>query len=207
MNPSRINWKLSKFDFTTSIRSIEDFGKEKIDANFFIDPQDYEIIFKLLIWILQDQENCKRFNIALHKGIILSGPTGCGKTSLMRILGVLAPPHLRFLVKPSRNICYEFTDFGYSVIKKYTKHKQLALCLDDLGTELPIRYFGTEVNVIREVLLSRYDKFITDGQITHATTNLSSSELGKIYGSRIRSRFKEMFNLISFHPDTPDKRK
>lgn len=34
--------------------------------------------------------------------------------------------------------------------------------------------------------------------ITHATTNLSASELEDYYGNRVRSRMREMFNLIAF---------
>ncbi len=42
--------------------------------------------------------------------------------------------------------------------------------------------------------------------ITHATTNLSASELEEYYGNRVRSRMREMFNLISFESSAKDKR-
>jgi DNA replication protein DnaC len=42
--------------------------------------------------------------------------------------------------------------------------------------------------------------------LTHITTNLSASELEEIYGNRIRSRMREMFNLVAFDRDTKDKR-
>ena len=43
--------------------------------------------------------------------------------------------------------------------------------------------------------------------ITHATTNLSASELESYYGNRVRSRMREMFNLIAFDSAAKDKRK
>jgi DNA replication protein DnaC len=43
--------------------------------------------------------------------------------------------------------------------------------------------------------------------LTHATTNLSAEELEKLYGNRVRSRMREMFNLIAFGADVADKRK
>jgi DNA replication protein DnaC len=43
--------------------------------------------------------------------------------------------------------------------------------------------------------------------LTHATTNLSASELEEIYGNRLRSRMREMFNLVAFDKDASDKRK
>ena len=57
-----------------------------------------------------------------------------------------------------------------------------------------------------EILLSRYDLFITQKLITHLTTNLNSSEIEQIYGARVRSRMREMFNLVSFSNDSSDKR-
>ena len=58
-----------------------------------------------------------------------------------------------------------------------------------------------------EILLSRYDLMKYEGVITHATTNLNADELEKIYGNRVRSRLREMFNLISFPELSIDKRK
>lgn len=57
-----------------------------------------------------------------------------------------------------------------------------------------------------EVLLSRYELFVQDGMITHVTSNLNADELEEVYGNRIRSRFRQMFNLISFAPTFRDKR-
>jgi len=57
-----------------------------------------------------------------------------------------------------------------------------------------------------EILLSRDDNFIQSGIPTHATTNLNSEELEKLYGNRIRSRLREIFNLISFSQSVKYKR-
>jgi DNA replication protein DnaC len=57
-----------------------------------------------------------------------------------------------------------------------------------------------------EILLTRYDNFINNKTITHITTNLSASELEKYYGDRVRSRMRQMFNLIAFDKNSPDKR-
>ena len=57
-----------------------------------------------------------------------------------------------------------------------------------------------------EILLSRYDIFVSKKILTHITTNLSASEIEAIYGNRVRSRLRAMFNLIAFDKSTPDKR-
>jgi hypothetical protein len=72
-------------------------------------------------------------------------------------------------------------------------------CFDDLGAEQSLKYYGNECNIMAEILLSRYDIFIAQDMLTHITTNLSASEIENGYGSRVRSRMREIFNLISFN--------
>lgn len=57
-----------------------------------------------------------------------------------------------------------------------------------------------------EILLSRYDIFTAKKIQTHITTNLSASEIENIYGNRVRSRLREMINLIGFERNIMDKR-
>jgi hypothetical protein len=57
-----------------------------------------------------------------------------------------------------------------------------------------------------EILLSRYDLFISKKLITHITTNLSATEIENQYGNRVRSRLRQMINLIAFDKSVKDKR-
>ncbi len=57
-----------------------------------------------------------------------------------------------------------------------------------------------------EIILSRYDIFISKKTYTHITTNLSASEIETAYGNRVRSRLRNMLNLIAFDKSTKDKR-
>ena len=58
-----------------------------------------------------------------------------------------------------------------------------------------------------EILLSRYDLFLQRKIRTHATTNLNAQELEERYGNRVRSRMRQLFNLIAFDEQSIDKRK
>jgi hypothetical protein len=80
-------------------------------------------------------------------------------------------------------------------------------CFGDLGLEQTPKYFGNECNVMAEILLNRYDLFISKRMMTHIATNLSASELESIYGNRIRSRMREMLNLVAFDRESKDKRR
>ena len=98
------------------------------------------------------------------------------------------------------------------MIHRYSRGKLYAAerrhyCFDDLGIENNIKYYGNECNVMAEILLSRYDLFIGRGLITHITTNLSATEIEEAYGNRLRSRLREMVNLIGFDQGVKDKRR
>ena len=80
-------------------------------------------------------------------------------------------------------------------------------CFDDLGVESIGRYYGKDCNVLGEILISRHDLFIKHKIKTHATTNLNAVELEERYGNRVRSRMRQMFNLIAFDKGSLDKRK
>lgn len=67
---------------------IQSKGKEIFGEHFNISPEDDEVVQKLLTWFMQDEQQAKHFNINLHKGVLLTGPIGCGKTSLMTLMRI-----------------------------------------------------------------------------------------------------------------------
>ncbi|WP_203532575.1 P-loop NTPase family protein [Draconibacterium halophilum] len=121
----------------------------------------------------------------------------------------------QYRVVSTRDISFEFEKEGYKVINRYSKNPvdlsysnpiPSIYCFDDLGVEQVQKYFGNECNVMGEILLSRYDLFVSKGIPTYLTTNLSASEIEEKYGNRVRSRMREMFNLIAFDKNAKDKR-
>lgn len=201
----------SHYDYDEVISWIEKKGVELYGSHFFISQSDHPIIYRLIAYFLMDEETCYRYNIDLGKGIILSGPVGCGKTSLLNIMKYLTPVPHKFSVKACRDISFEFIKDGYEVIHRYANGKLYIsepkiYCFDDLGVENNLKYYGNECNVMAEVLLSRYDIFIAKRIPTHITTNLSASEIEQHYGIRVRSRLRQMCNLIAFDNKVKDKR-
>ncbi|NMH24251.1 P-loop NTPase family protein [Flavobacterium solisilvae] len=199
------------YNYQEIIAWIEQKGIELYGTHFKILETDYPIIYKLIAYFLKDEVTCFQYNINLNKGILLSGPIGCGKTSIMNIMKYLTPTEHKFFVKPCRDISFEFIQDGYQIIHKYSKGKLYefepkTICFDDLGTESNLKYYGNECNVMAEILLSRYDVYIAKRIQTHITTNLSASEIETQYGNRVRSRMREMLNLIAYDKTTSDKR-
>jgi DNA replication protein DnaC len=202
----------SHYNYEEVIIWLEKKGVELYGSHFKIVENDHPIIFKLIAYFLKDEPTCFQFNIDLNKGILLSGPVGCGKTSLMNVMKHLTPSNHKFFVKPCRDISFEFIQDGYEIIHKYSKGKLYqsepkTICFDDLGTENNLKYFGNECNVMAEILLSRYELFTSKKIQTHITTNLSATEIENQYGNRVRSRLREMINLIAYDRQATDKRK
>ena len=217
-NPSKITeggveYSLGKFDGKSVLYDFDKIliylnakGKQLFGKNFRIYDEDIAIIRKLCHYFIKDKENCERTGIDINKGILLSGPVGCGKTSLMKLLKYLVPLQRPYLLAPCRNIVFGFNHLGYKTIEDYGDSS--SICFDDLGVEPMGRHYGKDCNVMGEVLLSRYELYLqTKTKVkTHATTNLNAEELEERYGKRVRSRMRQMFNLIAFDKSTKDKR-
>ena len=217
MNPSKIKeggieYTLGKFDgksvvydFPKILIYLNAKGKLLFGKGFKIYDDDHPIILKLCNYFVKDKEQCTKHNIDPDKGILLTGPVGCGKTSLMRLLHHLVPHQRPYIVIPARNIVFGFNHLGFKIIEDYGDGQ--SFCFDDLGVEATGRHYGKDCNVMGEVLLSRYELFLKTKIKTHATTNLSAKELEDMYGNRVRSRMRQLFNLIAFPKTANDKRK
>jgi DNA replication protein DnaC len=201
-----IHYDFEKIKTYLNIKGHLLFGK-----NFRIYKEDEALLFKLCSYFIQDHYSCAQMGIDTKKGILLSGPVGCGKTSLMQLLLHLAPQKTTYEIIPTRNIVFSFNASGFETLEQYNQTKNY--CFDDLGVEPTGVHYAKECNVMGEILLSRYDLFTQNSQSlgqshskTHLTTNLNAEELEKRYGSRVRSRLRSMFNLISFDSNSKDKR-
>ncbi|MFH4967475.1 ATPase [Gaetbulibacter sp. M240] len=198
------------YDFKKVLIYLEAKGKLLFGKHFKIHEDDHDVLLKLVTYYIQDEAYCKHLGIDPKKGILLSGPVGCGKTTLMKLLPHITPYKKSFKLIPARNIVFGFNNIGFKIIEDYSDDQ--AYCFDDLGVEPTGRHFGTDCNVMGEILLSRYeltnipDTFQKHPK-THITTNLNAQELEEKYGERVRSRMRAMFNLFAFDKNATDKRK
>jgi hypothetical protein len=80
------------------------------------------------------------------------------------------------------------------------------ILIDDIGQSVSsVKYFGSEVNVVRDFFQRRYNEYSDHSALTHVATNILPEEIKKEYGEFISSRMKEMCNIILFPGE--DKRK
>ena len=197
------------YDFEKIKTYLNIKGHSLFGDNFKIYKEDEPLIFKLCCYFIQDHYSCSQMGIDTNKGILLSGPVGCGKTSLMMLLQHLAPHKTNYELIPTRNIVFNFNASGFEVLEKYNETKNF--CFDDLGVEPIGSHYAKECNVMGEILLSRYELFCHPERsrrvLTHITTNLNAEELEKRYGNRVRSRLRAMMNVIAYDSNSIDKRK
>ena len=199
------------YDANNCFKFLESQGKIIYGQSFKIHPQDKPIIFKLLIHAIRDGINASKLGIDLNKGILLSGPIGCGKTSIMALIRPFFYHKHDYKIKTCREISFEFAKNGFESLQNYiqkehTQSRLTGYCFDDLGAEQNIKHYGNDLNVMAEIIISRYEDFVQNKSITHITTNLSASEIEALYGNRLRSRMRSMFNLITFSNESRDKR-
>lgn len=204
----------TSYNYKEVITWLRKTGRKHLGKNFTIPENEKGIVFGILAWFLKDELVAKEMNIDLNKGILLSGPIGCGKTTLFKLMKKLPVDRKNFLMTSTRQIVSEFMQSGYEILENYSRGNLYNdnripknYCFDDLGTETTSKYFGNDCNVMAEILLTRYDLYKEKGIITHLTTNLTASEIETIYGNRLRSRMREMFNLFGYDDLSTDKRK
>lgn len=184
---------------------------KQLIPGYVVDGYNKSVISKLSHYFSNSME-CEEVGINPKKGIMLTGVTGCGKTSLMRLF--TANQHQSYYMMSCRDVGYDFMDKGFEIIKRYSTiqrgvenifgQNEYGYCFDDLGTDDERRYYGNNVNAMTEIILNRYDS--CPFRFTHVTTNLNAGQIEEMYGARVRSRMREMFNLIAFNTDSPDRR-
>lgn len=168
----------------------------KLDGSKFVmDEFNTGTIIELCKYFTQD----KSCLYDLKKGLLVQGPVGCGKTTLMQMFRFNQTAS--YAVISTRQVSYDFSKNGYAGVERYfgllttsdiyKSYGQgtVGICFDDLGTEIDKKHYGNESNVMAEILLNRYDgKEFLSGK-THITTNLSVEQLGERYGDRVMEKF------------------
>lgn len=171
---------------------------------FVIDNENKAILETLCQYLSLNPE-FEKDGMSLKKGILLMGSIGCGKTYIMKIITDAFRPKMKLV--NCRKVASEYSMKGDEGIEKYIgtawDMRLPRYCFDDFGTEPIKHYYGSQVNVMAEVLFRRYD--YGNYYKTFLTTNLTAGEIKDKYGDRLADRFREMFNVITF-PESKSRR-
>lgn len=213
MKMAEINYRIWKRDISTDPMNkplptaeeiwmrVQQLGWEE-NPDFVVDRWLSPILQQLCYYFAQDV----RFELhdpsfSLSKGILLHGPIGCGKTKLLELLARV-DRRIGFRVYACPEVSVEYRKDGDAALMKYSHSP---ICFDDLGFEdANAMHFGNRSNPMADILAARYRR--NPRPVTHATTNENAESLEQKYGPRVFSRLVEMFNLLSFDEDAPDRR-
>jgi len=203
----------SLFDYKQILHLLAEKGREQFGNHFQIYNEDLSVLLPVIAWMLRDEEVAQQFNIDLHKGIFLGGPVGAGKTHVMQLMRLLVPGPFDYEMHNCDRISTDFARKGPNILDKYIgnpesrdKHNHLIWCFDDMGREDLAHHYRTTCEVMKKILLRRYELFTRYGTVTHITSSLTTVAIEKRYGSEVRSRMREMLNRIVYDKDTKDKR-
>ena len=198
--------------FETIKQKYENDGRNK---TFKLDSIDLGVYVKMIGYFTKDIEICERNNIDLNKGILLCGLPGVGKTSLIKHLNEIIPTFNES--KVCRDIELEYhkikdisilDKYGNTFLKTGNTPIPKSFFFDDLGEEKNVSNFRDEFNLMEIILEKRHRiQMNHPNHKTFATTNLSLAQIEERYGTRMKSRFSEMFNHIIFNKDSINKRK
>ncbi|OMP75099.1 ATPase [[Flexibacter] sp. ATCC 35208] len=202
----------SLFNYKEILPMLADKGRQLFGEHFRIYPEDLKLIIPIIAWMVRDVEVAKQFGIDLQKGIFLGGPVGTGKTQIMQLLRCITPGSVCYEVKHCDLISREYTLKGPSMLSNYLggdnndKYNHRIWCFDDLGSEDIAHHYGNNCQVMKKILLGRYELYTHFGTVTHMTSRLTTKAIEQKYGTEVRSRMREMFNRIIFDGNAKDKR-
>jgi DNA replication protein DnaC len=176
---------------------------------FVFNEENKKLLNILTVYFLLDNR-VKQYEIDPDKGILLIGNKGVGKTTIMNIftdfmnhLYKTQQITLRQIISTSTEKIKDWY-LMHSNYNKFVYNEDLTGCsypyeiiINEFGIQYDFKFYGTSLNdVMTSLMMSRYEIFIERGILTHATSNLDTEEMAKIYDPMLIDRFKEMFNVI-----------
>lgn len=200
---------------------MENTNKSISEAIMIIGTKLYGETFSLENEIVKDAYK-KVYNILKkdktkrNKGICIIGEIGAGKTAMMKVYQrLLKDTPMRFKLVNG----YDLRDLSELYTTEQIKDSYGGgyfgdLYIDDIGFASGVKRYGNDVNLIRDILIERYDLFISSGFRTHVSSNLVVAlkndikevpTLQKLYGERVIDRLKEMCELITFKGESQRK--
>lgn len=204
---------MKAFNSEELINYCQEFFVQRFQKEFVVDDDNRGIVEHLAKYFTNDEEfNIGNFN--LSKGLLIMGPVGTGKSGLMTFFQ--KNKKRCYAIKSCNDISEDYLFLKDELENVYSNpiekplhdpavffQKYIGYCFDDLGTEQVRNSYGNKKDTMADILFAIYNK--KDFEKFHVTTNLNKKELEERYGSRIFSRFQEMFNFFVY--DGKDRRK
>jgi len=172
-----------------------------LEPNFEVTEDNKAILKQLLLYFTGSKES----HLDLNKGLFLVGGIGTGKSLLFDVFKIYTAEILRinsFQYHFANEIINNVNINGIEKLELYNFNNGFPITcyIDDIASKTEkIKHYGTEINVIEQLLNIRYQVFNRFRKLTHISSNKYPAEMKEIYDLRIVDRFKEMFNIIEIN--------
>lgn len=182
-------WDANRFFKMMKYVSGSEYGKSLI-----VNDNTMQIIKPLCYFLSEDERFESELGYSLKKGIVFRGISGLGKTHLAKC--VAENEYHRMFVVSMLEICDEVKDNGdYDLPTEYSKYY-----IDDVGSEdsSVVKHYGTSINWLKNFIEIYYLRSQQYNRLL-ISTNISFAQIEEKYGFRVRSRMKDMFNIIDLN--------
>jgi DNA replication protein DnaC len=156
----------------------------------FIENSNQQNYFKALSYFLSgDPLLEKEMGFSSKKGLLILGESGMGKTETLKaVKSNPVTPLTMFSMIEVAGYIRETGSFDLPLDR--------IIVLDDVGCEpVPIKYYGTDIRWFADFIEDRYINQESYSNLI-ITTNYGGDQIQELYGYRVRSRLREMFNVI-----------
>lgn len=151
------------------------------------------LISAICFFVSGDERFETELKLDFRKGLLIRGISGLGKTHLLKCVAEndLNPIKIISMIEVADEIKQEGE---YQI----NMGRNRIIYLDDVGTEeATVNHYGTKINFFKNFIETVYLRNIEKGfGKLIISTNNSYSEIEEKYGFRVRSRMRDMFNVI-----------
>lgn len=166
-------------------------SKNEFDKDLIVNDDNRPLIVALCYFLSKDERFETELKYSFKKGLLIRGKSGIGKTFLVQCIkkNGLNPIYVESAIEIT-NIIRQKGGYNFPI----TNEK--IIYIDDVGTEEPVVvYYGNHISFFKNYIELFYLNK-KDYSSLMISTNNNFDELEQKYGFRVRSRMKEMFNII-----------
>lgn len=182
---------MEEWDAKRMISLMRWTAENRFFKKLIINEENKHLITALCFFLSHDPRFETELGYKFNRGIWIRGKVGLGKTFLVKCLeqNELRP----ILVQSMIEIAEEVRSQGeYRLPIKGEK----IVYFDDVGSEEPIvNHYGSKINYFKTFIEETYLHNHTFNGLM-VSTNCGFQEIEEKYGMRVRSRIKDMFNII-----------
>lgn len=178
-------WNRGRFFKLIKWASEAEYGKPLI-----VNDDTLSLIKPLCYFLSEDERFESELGLSLKKGLVFRGVSGIGKTHIVKCASKNErhPICILSMLEIASEVMHEGE---YDLPKGFSK-----FYLDDVGSEEHIQnHYGTKINWFKNFIETFYLRTNQYNRLILSTNN-TAREIEEKYGFRVRSRFKDMFNII-----------